>query len=77
MKAIVRVGFTNYVVEPEQALQIVGILMNAEVYESKYNGDKGSTYHVYEQDGVNISIEMMPENKYKLCKLAGKPNKEQ
>lgn len=75
MKAVIKIGYTNYVVEPDQALQIAGILMSAEIYESKYNGDKGSTYHVYEQDGSGINIEMMPENKYKLCKLAGKPNK--
>ena len=60
--------------DPQKALEIVGTLMEAEVYEGKYHGDsKGTTYHVFEQDGDAISIEMMPNNKYNLCKLAGKP----
>ena len=76
MKAVVTIGYTHYVLEPDQALQLAGILMSAELYESKYHGgDKGSTYHVYDQEGKGVTIEMMPENKYQMCKMAGKPTK--
>lgn len=77
MKSIVKIGYTQFVLDPEDALKVVGVLMNAEIFESKYQGgDRGSTYHIYEQEGQTMSIEMMPESKYKLCKLAGKPTKE-
>ena len=78
MKAIVKIGYRNYVLDPQKALEIVGTLMEAEIYEGKYHGDsKGTTYHVFEQEGEAISIEMMPNNKYNLCKLAGKPEEKQ
>jgi len=76
MKAIVKIGFKEFVMDAQEALQVAGILMHAELFESKYHGDKGSTYHVYEQDGTGINIEMMSHNRYQLCKLAGKPVKE-
>ena len=76
MKAIVKIGYTQFVLDPEDALKVVGMLMNAEIFESKYRGDQRTTYHVFEQEGQGMAIEMMPENKYKLCKLAGKPTKE-
>lgn len=77
MKAIVKIGYTQFVLEPDDALKVVGLLMNAEIFESKYHGgDRGSTYHIYEPEGNTMAIEMMPENKYKLCKLAGKPTKD-
>jgi hypothetical protein len=74
MKAILTIGYTKYVLDPQKALAVAGALMEAELYTSKYHGEgKGSTYHVFEQEGDAISIEMMPNNKYNLCKLAGKP----
>lgn len=76
MKAIVKIGYTQFVLAPEDALKVVSVLMNAEIFESKYRGDKGSTYHVYEQEGQTMAIEMMPDTKYQICKLAGKPVKE-
>lgn len=76
MMSIVKIGYTNFVVTPEQALELTKILLSAEVYESKYHTGGEHTYHIYEMDGEKVTLEMISEPKYQLYKLAGKPKKE-
>lgn len=80
MKAIVQIGYKNYVMDASKALTLLGALDGAEVYEAKWdNQTKTTSYFVYEQDnGDNIrEMKLLPDALYKLAKLAGKPNKEQ
>jgi len=78
---IVTLGYTDYVVQTKDALTLLEILSNAERYEDRYiSGDSKTnttgkayhTYHVYENDAV-INAKVLPNEKYRMAKLAGKP----
>jgi hypothetical protein len=76
-KAIIRVGYDQYVVEAKDALAIHEILAKAEHYHRTYRSaqDGGTTYHIWEQDMSSEmrDIMMMPDGLYRMAKLAGKP----
>lgn len=78
-KAIVRFGYDQYVVDVQDAITMHEIMAKAECfkrdYRSKDNG--GPLYYVWEQDMDNEarSFEIMPDNLYRMAKLAGKPEK--
>jgi len=78
-KAIVRVGFRDYAMDTDKAIQLVEMLSNTERYESKYRqgGDdkKGSyTHHIYTDDEESVAnIKIITDDHYRMAKLAGKP----
>lgn len=78
-KAIIRFGYDQYVVDVHDAITMHEIMAKAECfkrdYRSKDNG--GPLYYVWEQDMDNEarSFEIMPDNLYRMAKLAGKPEK--
>ena len=81
-KAVVRLGYHEYVLSLSDAGKIVELIATAERFERVYvPADKTKesyyTYHVYDQDaaGKFNSIEFMTEDMYRMAKLAGKPEK--
>lgn len=76
-KAIITVGYSKYIIEPTDALRIVEILERAERLETKWDKDTGKSYFVYAQepDEKVSSIELMPDDLYRMAKLAGRPPK--
>jgi hypothetical protein len=78
-KAVVTVGYTNYVLDVDKALTLLELLAEAELYEDKWQKkeDGGTTYHIFdqEQDGIR-QVKVLPNAFYNMAKLAGKPNKE-
>ncbi len=76
-KAVIQFGYDKYVVSAEDALTLHGILAKAERYKAQWRSkeDGGTTYHVWDQDAETESrnIEILPDNLYRLAKLAGKP----
>jgi hypothetical protein len=79
VKAIVQVGYTKYVMGTQQALTLLELLAEAEVYETKYRGSGAdNTHHIYPQD-TNQAInefKVIPTAFYQMAKLAGKPEKD-
>ena len=78
MKAIFRVGYTEYVLDTDKAVSIIELLEGAEIYESKYHvktdtSESYSTYHIYKDSGRDFSLNVITDEKYKMYKLAGKP----
>lgn len=78
-KAVLRLGYTSYVMDLRDAVTITEIMAQAEVYESKYAGGK-SSHHIYanqssELDG-GMTIKLIPDEFYRMAKLAGAPTKE-
>jgi len=77
----IKIGYYNYIMENDKALQLISLLEGAEVYEQKYhhksNEGKESfyTHHVYANE-ENFGMELVPTTKYQLAKLAGKPAKD-
>jgi hypothetical protein len=76
-KAIIRIGYDEFVVEARDALTIHEILGKAEHYHKKYRSrdDGGPLFYVWEQDASTDmrSFEVVPDNLYRMAKLAGKP----
>ena len=78
-KAIVRVGYEDYIVDAAKALAIVEALADAERYDMKYHREGGGvpahhTYHVYDVDtDKKFDIQVISNKFYLMCKMAGKP----
>lgn len=75
-KAIVRLSYANYVLDTDKAVKLAEILASAEMYADQWRKaeDGGTTYHVYEQDSASeLPIRVIPDNLYRMYKLAGKP----
>jgi len=80
MKAIIRVGYSDYVLDTDKAVAIIESLEGAEVYESKYHAktaedDSYYTYHVYNQheEFIDRKLTLITDEQYNMYKLAGKP----
>jgi hypothetical protein len=78
-KAIIKMGYKNFVLDAEKALQVLALMEDAEIYESKWHGSdrpegEQHTYHIYSQefDGLR-TMEVLPSKLYQMAKLAGKP----
>ena len=81
MKAKLRLGYLDFVIDHDKAIQILTLLDEAELYDSQYQKDVGmgasTTHYVYQNDDVKThSLELIPDKLYKMWKLAGKPTKE-
>jgi hypothetical protein len=79
MKAKLQVGYKQFVLDHDKAIQILTLLDEAEMFENVYRKEEegGSTYHIYpnvEADRPH-SLELIPDRLYKMWKLAGKPTK--
>jgi hypothetical protein len=78
-KAIIRVGYNNFVLDTQKALALLELLADAEIYEERWRNreDGGTTYHVYPQEsdhGVR-ELKVVPTAFYHMAKMAGKPEK--
>ena len=72
MKAILRVDYTNFVIDVDDAAKVVEILNKAEIYDTHRVGDDTS-HHVFANDKFKYDISLLPESSYNMGKLAGKP----
>jgi hypothetical protein len=76
-KAIVKFGYTDYVLEVGDAVAIAEMLSKAEVYDSKYVSGGDSTHHIYPNEKQEVgTIKLISEDFYRMAKLAGKPAKD-
>jgi len=78
-KAIVQVGYTQFLLDTQKALTLLELLAEAELYEEKWRKKEegGTTYHVYSQDsneGIR-QLKVIPMAFYHMAKMAGKPEK--
>ncbi len=83
MKAKIQIGYKQWVLDHDKAIQLVTLLDEAECYESRYQKDMGdgrgsfTTNYIYPQEELKVwGMELIPDKLYKMWKLAGKPNKE-
>jgi hypothetical protein len=81
-KCIVNIGYSKYVFDTKDAVGLLEILNKAENYEEKYHGSEDGkpsyyTYHVWEQglesSGSQFTLGMLPDGRYRIAKMAGKP----
>lgn len=78
-KAVIQIGYDNYILDAKDAITIMEILDKAEVWQEKYqsHADGGTLYFAYSAcDAESIrNIKIVPDTLYKMAKLAGKPEK--
>jgi hypothetical protein len=78
-KAVIRVGYNDYVMDISDAVTVMEIMGKAEHYKTKhdYNAKPTATaYYIWEQEPHNkdsVTISLMPDAVYRVAKLAGKP----
>lgn len=74
-KAVVRIGYNDYVVETEQALLIAQVLASAPRYRSKGWGDDTS-YFIWDEPKAEVSITIISDELVRIATMAGAPPKE-
>jgi|TARA_R110000744_G_scaffold5084_1_gene17887 hypothetical protein len=76
MKAVLKIGYTDYVVDVARATEIMDLIQNSERYEKHWDGTSGTNnYHIWnEQKEVDTTnLELIPDKLYQMAKLAGAP----
>jgi predicted DNA-binding ArsR family transcriptional regulator len=77
-KIEVKIGYRHFVMEGDKAVQLLNIIENAEMYESKWKteAEGGTTHHIYKQPPAEkiVEISYLTEEQYRMYKLAGKPS---
>lgn len=78
-KAIIKIGYNEYVMDVSDAVTIMEAMAKAENYKAKHDYSTPSTttaYYIWEQETSNrdsVSICLLPDAVYRVAKLAGKP----
>jgi hypothetical protein len=76
-KIAISIGWKKYVLDSADAVKLAEILGKAEMYDTKYtsNSEGGNTmlHYVYPQEEEKFLMEILPDNLYRMAKLAGKP----
>ena len=78
------IGYTDYVLPAEDALAVVKLLNKAQIYERKLNPERSKDndsdvddylHYVYDQPRRKVvsTMHYLPEDLYRMAKLAGKP----
>lgn len=75
MKAIITLGYTDYVMDAEAAAQIAAALTEAEHYKSRYRAGGKSTHHIWRNHEVSdvMHVKYISDQTYNMYKLAGAP----
>jgi len=76
VKAVITVGYKDYILDAKDALTVLEVLANAERFEQRFSTGT-TTYHVYEQESDNgiSQLKVIHDNLYRMAKLAGRPEK--
>ena len=79
-KAIIKIGWDEYVMEVDDAVALAKLLMGGERYKQNYVGANGGnsshTYHIWQDDSkpsVTCEIRIISDALYNMAKLAGEP----
>ena len=59
-KIEIEVGYRHFVLDGDKALQVLDLLQDAEIYETKWRKEEegGTTHHIYSQDPTNRVLEI-------------------
>lgn len=76
MKAIIRLGYEEYIVPVDKAMLVLELMVEAEHYEQKGYSDT-ATFHIWsateELGDKRHTFTVISEDHYRCAKLAGKP----
>ena len=78
-KALVSIGYVDYVLDIGDAVTLMEIMSKAELYKvvTNYNTKPNAhAYYVWEQEPThkaNVVAQLLPDAVYRVAKMAGKP----
>ena len=84
MKAVITLGYREYVMEAEDALALLQVMAKAERYETKWRKEEegGTSYYIWAESeqpgdhGHNVgALRLISDDHYRIAKLAGAPPK--
>lgn len=75
-KAILALGYTQYVLDLKDAVTIAEMISKAEQYEEKYVKDADNTHHIFPCNKQMGTLRLISDDLYRLAKLAGEPTKD-
>ena len=74
-RAVISIGYKNYIVEPEFAFRIAEMVVEAEQYE-EHGYSENRTHHVWKDDFPRgVAIQFISDDTYRMGKAAGKRDK--
>jgi hypothetical protein len=77
MRAVVSVGYTQIVLDIEDAVTVARILNAAENYALKWReGGDTATYHIFNRADNKLTVtdlRLISDDHYRIAKLAGRP----
>jgi len=79
MRAIFEYQYKKYIVNLSDAVKILEILEKAERYKAEYRESKngGTLHYAWTQPNNEMgSVELMPDDLYRLARMAGDPSKD-
>lgn len=74
-KAVIRIGYNDYVVSVEQAVAIAEAIATAPRFEAVGYGEDKATYIWDEPVDQRVSIHVISEELFRMASMAGKPDK--
>jgi hypothetical protein len=74
MKAIIQIGYTDYIMDVAGAIKLSEVLASAERYKSKGYGDTAAYFVWSEPDKhTHQQLTLVSDDIYRMARLAGKP----
>ena len=70
-KAVIRMGYNDYVVEMEDAIKVAQIMTTAQRYQSRGYGDDTS-YHIWNAPKEEVTIMIISDEVVRIATMAGK-----
>jgi hypothetical protein len=74
-KAVIRIGYNDYVMEIEQALLVAQALTAAQRYRSKGWGNDTS-YYIWDDPAKEVELKVLSDEVVRIATMAGAPPKE-
>lgn len=70
-KAVIRMGYNDYIVEMEDALAVAKVMTNAQRYQSRGYGETAS-YHIWDEPKEEVTITIISDEIVRIATMAGK-----
>ena len=70
-KVVIRMGYSDYVVEMEDALAIARVMTTAQRYQSRGYGDDAS-YHIWSEPKEEVTLMVISDEVVRIATMAGK-----
>lgn len=71
-KAVIRLGYTDYLVDVDKAMEMAMILSEAPQYKTRGYGDTTS-FHIWHDGTKEVNITVVSDDVVRIGTMAGKP----